>query len=92
MEGWYPTDMLTLTLNNKYLQNVVPSITLPKNPTNPGHAAGNTVYQTTMGSMWNNDGAAGNWSYENVSADSTWGTILVNCSHKDLKGNVWTTY
>ncbi|MFA6584780.1 MAG: hypothetical protein WCS77_10830, partial [Elusimicrobiaceae bacterium] len=34
---------------------------------------------------------AGGWAYANTSADTGWGTFVVNCTKTDSKGTVWST-
>ena len=89
-EGWFPVDaasLASLTANGKYLSEV-PKTKLP----GTGHADISTVVNTI--------GDAGGWMYYNSNAaPSTWGNLLINCSHEDLKGqadttatlNVWST-
>jgi len=87
-EGVYPSDSLaTMTIGQKYLQNV-PSATLPKTSNNIGHGSSNTVTGQAYSAI--TDGAG--WSYDNAQTDNSWGAINVNCSHKDLRGSVWTAY
>ncbi len=80
-EGLYPTDdMTSLTTNGKYLT----AIPMAKTPTyHPDSAT--VVTQTSS-----ND--AGGWTYNNTTTDANFGTVWVNCTHTDTKGNVWTSY
>lgn len=91
-EGWYPTvagaatNLTTLTLGSRYLQSV-PNDNLPKTTNNVGHSSVSTEV----------DGVAstdvGGWLYDNGGAtSSTWGKVVVNCSHTDLRGNAWSGY
>ncbi|MBI4056734.1 MAG: prepilin-type N-terminal cleavage/methylation domain-containing protein [Elusimicrobia bacterium] len=85
MEGLYPADNLTtLTQNSgKYIA----SIPLAKIPPYHGDVSG---VATSAGPAATD--AAG-WAYDNTGAtSSTYGTILVNCSHTDTKSNRWTSY
>ena len=34
----------------------------------------------------------GNWYYDAVIADTEFGTLVINCTHTDTKGSVWSTY
>ena len=80
-EGVYPTDSLgSLTLNGKYLT----SMPLAKTPNY--HPDSATVANVTSG----ND--AGGWAYDNTTTDPNYGTVWVNCTHTDTKGNIWTSY
>jgi len=80
-EGSYPVDDLSsLTANGKYMQNI-PTANMP-----PYHAKSTTVNTGTAVA----DG--GGWMYDNVSSDSAWGNLWVNCTHTDTKGSAWNTY
>jgi prepilin-type N-terminal cleavage/methylation domain-containing protein len=80
MEGQYPANLDSLTVNGKYL-SAVPSAKSPNY-----HADTSVVkYQ-----LLSDDGAG--WSYNNTNLDANQGTILVNCTHTDTKGTVWTVY
>ena len=80
-EGQYPTDNLaSLTVNGKYLT----AIPMAKTPNY--HPDSATVTTQTS----SND--TGGWSYDNTVGDPNFGTVWVNCTHTDTKGNVWTTY
>lgn len=77
----YPLDDLTsLTLNMKYL----PAIPAMKTP--PYHATSTFVTAESAPSD------SGNWSYNNVQTDITWGSVDVGCTHQDLTGAIWTSY
>ena len=80
MEGQYPADMDALTINGKYL-SVVPAAKAP----NYHSDTSVIVYQTAS-----NDGAG--WTYNNTQGNANQGTVLVNCTHTDTKGTVWTVY
>jgi prepilin-type N-terminal cleavage/methylation domain-containing protein len=86
LEGWYPMDTLaSLTTAARYLQKI-PNADLPKTTNSVGHSSTNLV---TAGAAAD---AAG-WAYNNNGAGSTtWGQILVNCGHQDLKAVVWSSY
>ena len=80
MEGQYPQTLAALTVNGKYL-SVLPVAKAPNY-----HADSSAAnYATTA-----NDG--GGWSYDNTANDPNLGTVLVNCTHTDTKGSLWTTY
>jgi prepilin-type N-terminal cleavage/methylation domain-containing protein len=86
-EGWYPTEttgFTVLSTNQKYLQSI-PVANLPKNgDNNIGHGSSTGIVNTLA------DG--GGWFYNNVQGNTNWGQALVNCSHKDAKGTLWTYY
>jgi prepilin-type N-terminal cleavage/methylation domain-containing protein len=89
-EGWYPLDaasstgLASLTNSGKYLQ-AMPNSDLPRTVNNQGHTSIPAVAISVTD--------AGGWYYNNGgSASSTWGAIVVNCSHKDLRGVTWSSY
>ena len=89
-EGVYPQDTLaSLTISQRYLA-VFPSAAVPKNNQgNPGHPVGSGVVSNTPSTVTD----VGGWEYDNTAATSqTFGTLIVNCSHKDTKGGIWTSY
>ncbi len=82
MEGQYPAQLAALTIAGKYLS------TLPLAKT-PNYHSDSSVEIDGVLSLQN---GAGGWMYNNVNGDSNYGSMIVNCSHTDSKGNVWTTY
>ena len=81
MEGQYPAEMASLTVNGKYLA-VVP---FAKAPNYHGDTtvilANSAAYDDTNG-----------WLYDNVITDVNVGVVWVNCTHTDSRGTTWTTY
>jgi len=89
LEGWYPIDTLaTLVTGSRYLQ-VVPNADLPKTGNSAGHPSGSLVTAAApadlAGWSYNNNGLGG-------ATGTTWGQIVVNCLHQDLRAAVWSTY
>jgi len=89
LEGWYPVDNLaSLATNGRYLQ-VIPNADLPKTTNSAGHSSTNNVVLTGVADT------AG-WAYNNGSlvgtGVSSWGQVLVNCTHQDMRASVWSTY
>jgi len=89
-EGWYPMEAGTaagipsLTLGGKYL-SVMPNADLPRTTQSDGHGS--------MALTVNAPTDAGGWYYNNGGAGSTtWGSVLVNCQHTDLRNASWSTY
>jgi len=82
MEGVYPVTVASLTSNGKYL-SAIPAAKAPNY--HPDSAV------ATAGLMTSVDGAGG-WWYDNALTDPNAGTVMVNCTHTDTKGSVWTTY
>jgi prepilin-type N-terminal cleavage/methylation domain-containing protein len=87
MEGWYPSDDLTvLAVSNRYMA-AIPIAKLPAiTALNVGH--GDTALVTPQTSPTD----LGGWSYDNASADPNWGRLLANCSHSDSRSARWTSY
>ncbi len=89
-EGFYPSGVIAncltdLTIGGKYLQ-AVPNSDLPKTTQNAGHSS---VTTTVSGAATD----VGGWIYDNGGGTSqTWGRVLVNCTHNDARGQIWSTY
>ena len=80
LEGVYPANPAALTINGKYLSEV-PKAKAPNyhpDSSTPVLAAGV-------------DDAAG-WWYQDEGTNANFGQLLVNCTHTDTKGSVWTNY
>lgn len=83
MEGQYPSDPNSLTVGGKYLD----SFPLAKTPNYHGDSS-----TALAGSQATGFTDVGGWIYDSAFADSTFGSIYVNCTHTDSKGTVWTQY
>jgi len=81
MEGSYPTTITAMTIGGKYLS----SIPTAKAPNYHPDSAGERLESAGA----TND--AGGWYYRNVDGTDN-GNVLVNCTHTDTKGSVWTSY
>ena len=82
-EGWFPTEsaaLTSLTDSGKYM-NSVPSAKIPTR-----HSDSTTIVNTL--------GDGGGWMYYNDrTTAATWGTFVVNCSHKDIaEVTQWTAF
>ncbi len=102
-EGWFPTDITTLTDQAKYI-NEIPVAKLP----GTGHADSGAVgYFVSIDSAGVFTAAAGGgaedsggWAYFNdPTATAYWGTFVANCTHEDIKGRAdnsittpWTAF
>jgi prepilin-type N-terminal cleavage/methylation domain-containing protein len=88
-EGWYPVagggnDLVILTTGGRYLQSI-PKADLPRTTNCAGHGSVNTETNTAQDTA--------GWYYDAGGAgSSTWGKVMVNCSHQDLKAKIWTSY
>jgi hypothetical protein len=79
MEGQYPVDLMTLTVNAKYMRTI---------PRTHSIAFNNTVYHTGSGKLayFPSREAAddrGGWGYINDPASQDFGTAFINCTHTD---------
>lgn len=90
MEGQYPTSPTALTIGGKYLA----SVPVAKAP--DYHVESSAVDVLPGGCVivnWDiNEFASGGWVYCDAPADAGYGGIIVNCTHTDTKGSVWSTY
>ena len=82
MEGYYPLNLTAITAGGKYMSAV------PKSKTPNYHP--DTLTTTNASAI--DDNGVGGWRYNNVTGDSNYGTLWVNCTHTDTKGSAWTTY
>ena len=80
MEGTYPENMASLTVNGKYL-SIIPIAKAPNY-----HSDGSGLSNVTA----SND--AGGWAYNNAAGNANLGNVWVNCTHTDTKGSIWTAY
>ena len=83
MEGNYPADISALTIGGKYL-TVIPPAKAPNY-----HADGSGII---LLSAQANPTDAGGWYYNDQTTNANVGNVLVNCTHTDTKGTVWTGY
>ena len=87
-EGLFPDDLSVLTENSKYLTSI-PSI-MPPGHDKPSNAVKLVSEVTTMDELATKVDDAGGWIYVNDKSSPLWGTIIINCNHKDV--NASTTY
>ncbi len=80
MEGLYPADLPALTIAGKYIA----SIPVAKAPNY--HADSSTSEEDTL------VGDASGWHYNHSPTSPNFGTMLVNCTHTDTKGSIWSGY
>ena len=82
MEGVYPADVTALTISGKYLTSMPPA-KLPNYHSDRNWA--NFGLFTAMS-------GDGGWYYNNVAGDANVGQTVVNCTHTDSKGSLWSQY
>lgn len=90
-EGVFPVNLSTgLTTNSKYLQ-AIPSVSIPAvtAQSNPGHT---NVSSVAAGTSVDGTLGAGSSVWYYVNSGNDMGNIVVNCSHTDTKGTMWTAY
>lgn len=79
--GMYPVDDLScLFENEKYIEKI-PQAKLA------AHGVSNKVYTGNSEDYINDEGG---WAYVNVVGDDNWGKLVVNCTHPDSKGRIWS--
>ena len=83
MEGSYPANIAALTIGGKYL-SVVPAAKAPNY-----HADGSAVVLLSAAAAPSD---VGGWYYNDELTNANVGSVLVNCTHTDTKGSVWTGY
>ena len=82
MEGQYPSSMSAMTVNGKYIA-VIP------NAKAPNYHSDTSVELDQTGAAPTD---ANGWLYINLATNANFGTMIVNCTHTDTKGTVWTAY
>jgi len=92
-EGVYPINMANgLTTNSKYLATLpFPQIPSVDTQGNPGHSNLNGVLQgdgTVIAPGEPNP--VNNWYY--INQGTFVGMVVVNCTHNDTKGRIWSSY
>jgi len=83
MEGQYPDNLTALTVSGKYL-SALPSAHVPDY-----HPATSSEQVSRISAAL---GDFGGWMYYDMPTDSNYGGIIINCTHTDTKGAVWTAY
>lgn len=83
MEGVYPATPAAMTVNGKYLS----AIPVAKAP---NYHADSSVSVLGSAQATPNDGAG--WWYQDIATNANVGAVMVNCTHTDTKGSVWTVY
>ena len=83
MEGQYPANLAALTIGGKYL-TVIPPAKAPNY-----HTDSAAVVLLSAVAVPDNTGG---WWYNDAVTNANVGNSLVNCTHTDTKGSVWTAY
>ncbi|HXT00612.1 MAG TPA: prepilin-type N-terminal cleavage/methylation domain-containing protein [Elusimicrobiota bacterium] len=82
MEGQFPSKLSALTVGGKYLSVIGPA----KTPSYHNDSA------VELDALPNAGTDGGQWLYDNVSGDDNVGFLIVDCTHTDTKGSIWTSY
>ena len=82
-EGQFPDDLTALTANGKYL------VTLPLAYAAGYHPARNNQQVSRVSAI---PGDFGGWFYDDIPTSGSYGKVVVNCTHADTKGIIWSTY
>lgn len=80
MEGYYPVDPMSITVNGKYISKV-PRAKTPNYHDDSDEIRTGRIFTDKGGFLYNSD-----------PHDANNGTLWVNCTHTDARGRVWTTY
>jgi prepilin-type N-terminal cleavage/methylation domain-containing protein len=88
LEGQYPSAIGSLTTSGKYMS------TIPTARTPDYHIDSSSDFEGSSvcpgGTCTVTDGAG--WGYDNTFNDQYFGYFLVNCTHTDSKGTIWSNY
>ena len=82
-EGQYPDDLTALTANGKYI------VLLPPAYAAGYHPATNSQQVSRISGIPSDFGG---WFYDDIPASNSYGKVVVNCTHADTKGVVWSTF
>jgi prepilin-type N-terminal cleavage/methylation domain-containing protein len=90
MEGQFPGSLTGLTVSGKYLASI------PKAKA-PNYHSDSSVSRVLPGGCvivnWDTDDFnSGGWVYCDAPADPGFGNAIINCTHTDTKGSVWSSY
>lgn len=83
MEGQFPDFLGAMTVGGKYLSAI------PSAHAADYHAAHNNEQVTRVSAVASDFGG---WLYDDIPASGNYGKVVVNCTHTDTKGTVWTEY
>ncbi len=80
LDGQFPSSLGVLTVSARYIKTF-PEIRVPNYHAKTAAVAEGAVRADTNG-----------WGYNNVSANSNFGALWIDCTHTDSKGSAWTAY
>jgi prepilin-type N-terminal cleavage/methylation domain-containing protein len=82
MEGVYPSTLSSITVGGNILAAMPSAVTPRYHP--------NTVTERD-GLLTTADDTSG-WVYDNAATDANFGSTVINCTHTDSRGSIWSTY
>jgi prepilin-type N-terminal cleavage/methylation domain-containing protein len=91
MEGTYPGNMTALTLGGKYL-TVVPPAKAPNYHPDLATVVLLAAEADNIAVANADPTNTGGWYYNNQATNANVGNSLVNCTHTDTKGSIWSGY
>ncbi len=80
MEGLYPANLAALTIGGKYIEEIM-TAKAPNYHVDSAAAEEDAAPSDASG-----------WHYNNVVTNANFGLLLVNCTHTDSKGTIWTAF
>jgi len=90
LDGQYPSGLEGLTVAGKYLA----AVPVAKAPSyHPDSSVDDILPGGCVAVNYDvNDFGSGGWVYCDAPADAGYGNAIVNCTHTDTKGSVWSSY
>lgn len=86
MEGQYPADLNSLTIAGKFMPEIPTAWGGSETAYDVPHRPTKEVRHGSVPS----DG--GGWLYNNIKGNEKIGTVIIDCTHTDIKGRVWANY
>jgi len=80
LDGVYPDSLSALSVNARYWKKI------PVTHLSPYHLDSSVVLPGVS------PDDTGGWVYNNASGTQSYGKVLINCTHSDLHGKVWSSY
>ena len=90
-EGRYPRNLSVLTKDGKYLRSIPNADTAVAGHT-PTKAVIIITGVQTEAELFKKLKDTGGWAYVADPNSPLWGTLVVDCTHADSKGNLWHRY
>lgn len=84
--GQYPRELEALTISKKYMAEIPMAWGGSETAYDVPHRA---TREVRSGSVPTDEGG---WLYNDAPGDEKRGTVLINCTHTDIRGRVWAAY